>query len=62
MTHLSRKRAKIGLVLVTLILVVSLSGFASTASARGYDKVSVIIGFKGPNDAEPIIAYGVQVK
>ena len=62
MTHLSKKRASIGLVLVTLILIVSLSGFASTASARGNDKVSVIIGFKGPNAAEPIQAYGVQVK
>jgi subtilisin len=52
----------IGIVLAALILVISFSGFTSIASAQTAERVSVIIGFRGFNDAESVRAHGGVIK
>jgi subtilisin family serine protease len=61
LTHLTTKRTVLSTILITFILIVSSSALMSTASAEYSNKVAVIVGFKGHEDANEITTRGGHV-
>jgi subtilisin family serine protease len=60
--RLTKSKVLISIVLVALILTVSFSGLTSIGSAQPAERVSVIIGFRGVQDAESVRTQGGMIK